>query len=216
MNKLLVLTAGNATIGFGHFVRCHALVTQLKDMESVFYSVDDLSAHLEDTNSENIRFKKISKAEDILTEITKNDCVLVDDYQVSRALLLAIQSKCSSLICIDDLANAYMLADLVINPTLGFELSRYRGNLETQYLVGIEYALLRKPFQELAIQPKTSLNRNLMICFGGSDPKNLTAVALRALTAYDYFDQINVVLGPGYKFKQELKAQPNAFITTKI
>jgi UDP-2,4-diacetamido-2,4,6-trideoxy-beta-L-altropyranose hydrolase len=207
MNKLLVLTAGNATIGFGHFVRCHALVTQLKDMESVFYSVDDLSAHLEDNNSENIRFKKISKAEDILTEITKNDCVLVDDYQVSRALLLAIQSKCSSLICIDDLANAYMLADLVINPTLGFELSRYRGNLETQYLVGIEYALLRKPFQELAIQPKTSLNRNLMICFGGSDPKNLTAVALRALTAYDYFDQINVVLGPGYQFKQELKAQ---------
>ena len=207
MNKLLVLTAGNATVGFGHFVRCHALVTQLKEMESVFYSIDDLSEYLEDDNSENIHFKKLSQAEDILSEITKNDCVLVDDYQVTKELLLAIQSKCDSLICIDDLADAYMIADLVINPTPGFELSRYRGNLDTQYLVGIEYALLRKPFQELAIQSKSSPNRNLMICFGGSDPKNLTAVALRTLTNYDYFDQIHLVLGPGYQFQQELKAQ---------
>ncbi len=198
MNKLLVLTAGNASIGFGHFVRCHALVTQLKEMESVFYSMDDLSEHLKDDISENIGFKKLSKTEDILTVITKNDCVLVDDYQVSKELLHSIKSKCSSLICIDDLADAYMLADLVINPTPGFELSRYRGNLDTQYLVGIEYALLRKPFQELAIQSKSSPNRNLMICFGGSDPKNLTSVTLRALSAYDYFDQIHVALGPGY------------------
>jgi spore coat polysaccharide biosynthesis predicted glycosyltransferase SpsG/predicted acetyltransferase len=207
MNKLLVLTAGNPTIGFGHFVRCHALVTQLKEMESVFYSIDNLSANLEDDNSGNIRFKKLSQAEDILTEITKNDCVLVDDYQVSRALLHAIKSKCSSLICIDDLADAFMIADLVINPTPGFELSRYRGNLDTQYLIGIEYALLRKPFQDLAIQPKSSPNRNLMICFGGSDPKNLTAVALRVLETYDYFDQIHVVLGPGYVYQHELKTQ---------
>jgi UDP-2,4-diacetamido-2,4,6-trideoxy-beta-L-altropyranose hydrolase len=209
MNKLVVLTAGNSKIGFGHLVRCQALVSQLKNTCAVFYAVDDLNGMFKDDRYINLRFQKLTSIEDILLILEGNELVLIDDYQISTSLVSSIQSKTAGIVFIDDLAERYFYADLVINPTPGFDVSKYIGLMETQFLVGMEYALLRQPFLDLAKQARKTVNKNLMICFGGSDPKNLTETALQTAIESNFFNEIHVVLGAGHQHYKNIKETYN-------
>jgi UDP-2,4-diacetamido-2,4,6-trideoxy-beta-L-altropyranose hydrolase len=210
MNKLIVLTAGNSTIGLGHVVRCQALVSQLKYTNAIFYSVDDLNEMFEDKLYQNLKFERLNNIEDILSQLNEQAIIIIDDYQISNPLVAAIRSKSAGIVFIDDLAERYFYADLVINPTPGFDVSKYIGLMETQYLVGMEYALLRQPFLELAKQARKTANKNLMICFGGSDPKNLTETALQTAIDSDFFDEIHVVIGSGHQHFNRIKETYNA------
>ncbi len=210
MNKLVVLTAGNSKIGFGHLVRCQALVSQLKNTSAVFYSVDDLSEMFEDKLYKNLKFERLNNIEDILTQLDEQANVIIDDYQISNPLVATIRSKSAGIVFIDDIAERYFYADLVINPTPGFEISKYHGLMETQYLIGMEYALLRKPFLDLAKREPENSNKNLMICFGGSDPKNLTETALNCAIECNFFQEIHVVLGAGHQHFNRIKETYNS------
>jgi UDP-2,4-diacetamido-2,4,6-trideoxy-beta-L-altropyranose hydrolase len=209
MNKLVVLTAGNSKIGFGHLVRCQALVSQLKNTYAIFYAVDDLSKMFEEKQYQNLRFERLLNLEDILSQLDEQAIVIIDDYQISNQLVATIGSKSAGIVFIDDIAERYFYADLVINPTPGFEISKYHGLMETQYLVGMEYALLRQSFLDIAKRERQIWNKNLMICFGGSDPKNLTEIALICAIESNFFQEIHVVLGAGHQHYKDIKERYN-------
>ena len=213
MNRLIVLTAGNSIIGFGHIVRCQALVSQLRNINATFYSTEDLSAIIQNEANQNLSFQQLNRFDDILPLISENDIVLIDHYEISNNLIISLKSRASGIIFIDDIAERFFYADLILNPTPGFDIFKYRGLLDTQFLIGIEYALLRQPFQELAKQTKQVNDKNIMICFGGSDPNNLTEKALINVLEFNFFDEINVVMGSGYQHFERLS---EAFISDSI
>ncbi|MCZ2846326.1 MAG: GNAT family N-acetyltransferase, partial [Candidatus Bathyarchaeota archaeon] len=112
-----------------------------------------------------------------------------------------IKEKGDKLVCIDDLHEIEFYADLIINHAPGILPSDYKAQSFTQYALGIEYALLRPEFLKLARQKdkKTkAAKRGIFICFGGSDPEDLTRRSLDTLIDLKLFEEIKIVTGSGY------------------
>jgi hypothetical protein len=83
----------------------------------------------------------------------------------------------------------------------------YDGEVYTKYLLGPEYALLRPEFLEVQAPEKridSEVIRNIFVCFGGSDSKNLTAKVLSWLPIGDY--AVTVVIGNSYSNRKELSS----------
>jgi spore coat polysaccharide biosynthesis predicted glycosyltransferase SpsG len=62
-------------------------------------------------------------------------------------------------------------------------------------LSGVRYTLLNPSFARLAAQPTPERARDLLICFGGSDPARLNAHIVALLTAADARHTITLVIG---------------------
>jgi UDP-2,4-diacetamido-2,4,6-trideoxy-beta-L-altropyranose hydrolase len=205
MIRLLIRVEANSTIGYGHFTRCLAIAQQLPEFESIVFAVSDLKDLTIQASEGKVNFSRLNDSVDFFGQINRNDIVIIDGYSFDLTYHLEIKSRALGLISIDDLANQFMHADLVLNPTPGFSGMDYHGELSTQYLTGLSYAILRQPFLDFAKNPSSDVNnKNLLICFGGSDPLNKTKTALISAFSSHFFEKIIVVTGPGYTFQEEL------------
>ena len=104
-------------------------------------------------------------------------------------------------------------ADVVINHGLTdgrlFDVEPY-----TRLCLGLDYALLRKPFIQAS---STAKNPNSwFISFGGTDYFNLTEKALQAIHDVPCVESITVVSGDAYKYKDNLKKYPKATIMKNL
>lgn len=204
MNRLLVRADASKEIGFGHVTRCLSLVNQLNVKELFWFSKFEIQSVLQSNCQNYIGFQLITNEDDFLSFVRKDDIVLVDSYTFSLEHQQDIRSKGAFLILIDDLADRTYATDLIINPTPGFRNENYRTTTATQILSGIDYALLRQPFLEMARKDTLEKTKNtVLICFGGSDPLNHTATTLELALKED-FTSIHVVLGSGYAFTNSL------------
>ena len=63
----------------------------------------------------------------------------------------------------------------------------------------MENSILASQFE--VVRPRRHLNRRVervLLAFGGADPQNLTAKALRALRMLEFDGEVTVVVGPAY------------------
>jgi len=133
----------------------------------------------------------VSQEQDALDTIEKLgephiDCLVVDHYGLGIAWEKAIRPYVNKLVVIDDLANRQHECDVLLDQNwFGDLVSRYEGLLPvgSKKLLGPDYALLRPEFAE---EPKKRVCSGdisrVFIFFGGSDPHNLTGLALSALS----------------------------------
>jgi len=124
--------------------------------------------------------------------------VVLDGYEFDSEYQRHIKNKGCKLACIDDFQAQHFYADLLINHAPGVRKDDYEGEPYTKYLLGPDYALLRPEFfssKTREIKNYSSI-KNLFICFGGSDFKNLTVKILSWLPSKDYL--VTVVLGYAY------------------
>ncbi|MEN9997731.1 MAG: hypothetical protein RI922_721 [Bacteroidota bacterium] len=197
--QLKIRVDASSTIGFGHLTRCCALVNLLPEMHATFFSTENLADSIGQLVSSEHSTICLKKSEDFINQVNENDLVIIDGYTYDSTYFEAIRHKGARIICIDDLADRYFPVDVIINPTPGFFASNYKALLGTQYFLGLDYALLRNSFQELAIKASIpKIKNSLFICFGGSDPLNKTEIAIKAAINSTVFSEIHVVLGKGY------------------
>jgi len=197
--QLKIRVDASSTIGFGHLTRCCALVNSLAEIHPTFFSTENLTNSIGQLVSSEYTFVHLDKSEDFIDQVYENDLVIIDGYTYDSTYFEAIHHKGARIICIDDLADRYFPVDVIINPTPGFFASNYKALLGTQYFLGLDYALLRNSFQELAVKPALpKIKNSLFICFGGSDPLNKTEIAIKAAINSTVFSEIHVVLGQGY------------------
>ncbi|RKX93180.1 MAG: hypothetical protein DRP84_08890 [Spirochaetes bacterium] len=72
---------------------------------------------------------------------------------------------------------------------------------QTQFFLGPEYVILSKAFLDV---PRGEIERKyVLVAMGGNDERNLTMKVVRLLMQIGVPD-IKVIIGPGYKWKQEL------------
>ena len=148
-----------------------------------------------------------SKFEPFLDQLHGDEIVVLDNYFFTTDYQRAIKAKGCKLVCIDDMHDKHYVADVVINhgvdePSL-FDVEPY-----TKLCLGYEYALLRKPF----LETHDDINRVkglVVVCFGGSDPHNLTKRYVEHLIMSQGVSHIVAVVGDGYRFKDELSNLPN-------
>lgn len=199
--RIIVRVDANSTIGFGHLTRCCSIVSAVEgNFDFHFYSFDNLHQTISNIlSNQTFKFQQIDSDETFLDVIQKNDIVIIDGYSFSSDFQEKIKANHAKLIFIDDLQSIHTFADIVINPTPGIQSEKYKSEIYTQFFIGLHYAMLRPDFLELAKDEKIQkIEGTLFICFGGSDPLNVTKTALEAASQNPIFKQIHIVLGSGY------------------
>jgi len=114
------------------------------------------------------------------------DWIVADHYGIEESWERAVRRVSSKILVIDDLADRRHDADLLVDQNLldGFK-ERYSDLVPAncRKLLGASYAILRPEFRKarLACPLRHGNLRQILVFFGGTDPGNETAKALRGL-----------------------------------
>ncbi len=213
---------GTSEIGMGHLSRCLNLARYLRyfEIRSTFVVSQSTLRYFPSTLSE---FEVVcvpdesSETED--ADFTLQHAravgakiVVVDSYGLGIGWQSKVRAEGYFLVAIDDLErdhNASLLIDY--NVRLDYD-SIYESSKPQcgELLLGPAYAILNEEYSRLRKVLPAWENRSqaVHICFGGSDPKNITAVALEACKSlaplHTHFD---IVVGEGYSFFDSLRAK---------
>lgn len=203
-------------IGLGHITRSLALADMLRENHDVYFLTQSPTKEvLRQIQEVTDNIIQLSPSDDYLAEaqliadkyLEGEEIVVLDGYTFQTEYQAIIKSKARKLICIDDLCTYHFLADAVINHAGGLKREDYSCEPYTKLYLGIEYAILRNPFIEAAKKDrKIESIDNAFVCFGGSDPMNITEKVLVACIESCMFKQIHVVVGSAYRYLSKLES----------
>lgn len=141
------------------------------------------------------------------------DLWIVDHYQLDEAFEQKLSLTGAKVMVIDDLANRPHYCDLLLDVNFFNKGNRYERLVppKCKMLLGPEYALLRQEFYE---QPTHDFIQRVpsrvLVCFGGSDPANMTSLTLDAIASIkDVQLQVDIVIGSGHKTKRDVISKVN-------
>jgi UDP-2,4-diacetamido-2,4,6-trideoxy-beta-L-altropyranose hydrolase len=153
----------------------------------------------------------------------KVDWLVIDHYGLDIEWEQQLRSHTNKLMVIDDLANRRHDCDILLDQNYSSEdgKSRYAELVSRacKQLLGPHYALLP---HEYAIYRKTMRARDrkvdrVLVYFGGSDPHNVTALVLEALSSPQLRHlELDVVIGPNNPHIKALEIQSRERSRTKI
>lgn len=144
--------------------------------------------------------------------IEKLDLLVVDHYALDYRWELEMQSMCSRVMVIDDLADRRHDCHLLLNQNYGSSASRYVSLVPDKctQLHGPEFALLKPIYAQRRCERERCngrIERVLVYFGGGADPMFLTEMALHAFQTLELLKiELDVVVGFGYTKRKELKA----------
>jgi UDP-2,4-diacetamido-2,4,6-trideoxy-beta-L-altropyranose hydrolase len=217
LTKIFVRTEGNSSIGMGHVMRSKAFASMVGDnyeVTLIFQNTPD--SIIDKVSKEGYTTISTVDNETFLKSLTGNEIVVLDMYHHDEILQKEIKNRRSKLVCINDTPEGIYYCDLIINHAPGVSKEHYTiANENTKFALGPDYSLLRFSFLDKARkQIKNRKKDSVFICFGGSDPLNLTKKVLSQLIKIRFSKKIVVVTGPGYQDLDSLKVflqQENIF-----
>lgn len=204
--KIYFRADAGAEIGYGHFIRTLALADMLKeDFECVFVT----QAPTEYQKSEVAKVCPLialpatdEKFGLFLDMLAGDEIVVLDNYFYDTDYQRQIKAKGCKLVCIDDTHDKHYVADVVINHGLTdprlFDAENY-----TKFCLGLEWALLRKPFLQTEVCA-TRERGHWIIGFGGADIFNLTEKYMAMLQDCPDVLRVTAIVGDAYKYKDRL------------
>ncbi len=213
MQKIYFRADAGMNIGFGHFIRSLALADMLNDeFDCVFYTAEPTPYQIGEMQKvcPYVSLSETTKFEDFLEELDGTEIVVLDNYFYTTKYQCEIKAKGCKLVCIDDMHEKHYVADAVINHAPGTNEDQFSKEDYTHLYLGPEYLLLRKQFRN-ATHNYTSFreNKNVYVCFGGSDELNFTRRACEIIMNH-VPRHIDVVVGGGYEFYDELLSYAEA------
>ncbi len=206
MRKIFFRADAGPNIGYGHFIRSLALADMLKDdFDCVFYTVEPSDYQIRELRKvcPYISLSEETKFEDFLSCLYGSEIVVLDNYFYTTEYQKQIKEKGCKLVCIDDMHDRHYVADVVINHAYGCHKEDYSVEPYTQLCLGLNYALLRKPFLDLNVKTNHYQNR-VLICYGGLDVHNLTCKTILSLDDVIENYQVEVIVGAAFSAKDEL------------
>jgi len=193
--KVAFLADGSPLDGYGHLNRSKNLSNQFfKNEESIFLC----------KNSSQIKFCKqfslswVELAED--GDWLKNkifDCILVDSKKPVSSIISLLKFR--KIILIDHIPPDINYFDALITPSFFYQPEQ-QDNLKYKHFYGDQYVILDPTIRDVDAQNKSA--EKLVISFGGSDPNNISLLALNSLKNTPFIDDVLLILGPGYIHKK--------------
>lgn len=206
ITRIFFRVDGNSNIGLGHVMRSLALANMLRSQFSIIFFLRESNEIVRKiVNGNGFEATTIASENDFLSMLSEHEIVVLDGYTFDSGYQKKIKDAGSLLVCIDDLHDRHFFADVVINHAPGVTKYLYDAEPYTQFLLGTEYALLRSAFLDASKHVKQSAGKNIMICFGGADPKNLTLRALKVVLGHAFNGAITVIVGAAYPFTSDLQ-----------
>jgi len=152
----------------------------------------------------------------------KPDWLVVDHYGLDVEWEQRLRPHVSKLMVIDDLASRRHDCDVLLDQNYTAEGERrYVGLMPDtcKLLVGPRYALLRPEYDAYrkTLRARDGQVKRVLVFFGGSDPQNMTGVALEALSHPElkHLD-VDVVIGANNPHREVLEKQSQERQQTKI
>jgi UDP-2,4-diacetamido-2,4,6-trideoxy-beta-L-altropyranose hydrolase len=210
MKNLLIRADASPQIGTGHVMRCLALAQAWQDIGG---TVTLASKSLGERLKRRIEVEKIGlvdiRAEDDREDATElaqlahkdSSFVVLDGYRFGIVHQQVLRDAGIRHLLFDDYGHAKQyIADIVLNQNISPDEALYSNREDrTELLLGTRYALLRREFRKI-VRPgirRPSSPYRILVNFGGSDPKNLTALAVRALMPLlGNQTELKVLVGP--------------------
>ena len=179
------------SIGTGHFVRMSALA-------EAFESLGCLCAFFRGAH-EPIDYKSF-------------DIIILDTYEISSDYISKLKTQNRLLACYDD--NAFYKYDchVLLNANFHAHELNFRYSEEKPLtLLGPKYALLRKEFHNTKPIEVKEAAKDIFVCFGGSDLRGFTPVAVNALREIPGI-HINIVLGERTTCDKEVYGMTSKYV----
>ncbi len=210
-SNLLIRADSDAKIGTGHIMRCIALAEewqaqgghvtflshckskQLRQrLVSSGFSVIDLKSSHPDSGDIDNTLSCIQSMTD--------PWLILDGYHFDGAYQQTIREAPCQVLVVDDYAHQTEYhADLILNQNINGSRMRYSADIDTEFLMGPEYVLLRSqflPFRNRDRQIAVHVSR-ILVTMGGADPDNVTVLVIEALQQVQIPNlEIRVVVGP--------------------
>ena len=126
------------------------------------------------------------------------DWLIIDHYGLGENWEKGIADQVKNIMIIDDLADRFHSADLLLDQNLGRKAIDYDKLVLTncKRLIGPQYALLRPEFSKNRSVALSRLKRSevktMLIAMGGTDPRDFTTKVLRALEFLDLPDDLEI------------------------
>ncbi|MCT4614483.1 MAG: UDP-2,4-diacetamido-2,4,6-trideoxy-beta-L-altropyranose hydrolase [Marinifilaceae bacterium] len=212
MNKRRILfrADGNTEIGLGHVVRSLALAEILIDFFECVFITRYPNKLIQEYLKKGIKIVQIPQSDEHLKDFLKilnsQDIVVLDNYFFRTEHQIEIKRRVHKLVCIDDLHDQYFVADVVINHSPSVTKEQYQALPTTRLCLGLDYALLRKPFFNLSHRCNFKAE-SCLICIGGSDPDNISFNLVKLLFKYKQIKKINLVSRVGSIYTNQFKEE---------
>lgn len=196
----------SARIGFGHLSRCLALANYLAEGGwNCIFVVKLKSAEAFPQLRHSVHRIVFVKDEWDANSVGiavggHSNLTVIDHYELGESFEASCRNWSDKILVIDDLANRQHDCDFLLDQSLGRKPSDYipLTPRNCHLLLGPKYALLRPEFGRLHQQAlerrRDSVNR-LLIAIGGSDPYDITSMALQAVHDSGLHLKVDVVLG---------------------
>jgi UDP-2,4-diacetamido-2,4,6-trideoxy-beta-L-altropyranose hydrolase len=231
-NRRLILRAdATPALGTGHLMRLLALGQAWVDSggDAVVVYADAPAALVRRFETEAITAIGLAAAhpdardrEEVreLLDESPDSTLVVDGPTFDLGYLDAL-SKSHSVLLIDDIAGLprYPVA-VVLNQNAHASRAAYPSGPEPRYLLGLDYALLRREFRSLQLM-RTVADRagRILVTLGGSDPSGMTERTIGALADLQkrgWDIDVRVVVGAGNQRTEEISRAAAATIAQTL
>ncbi|MEP6616495.1 MAG: UDP-2,4-diacetamido-2,4,6-trideoxy-beta-L-altropyranose hydrolase [Ginsengibacter sp.] len=204
--KVVFRADGGEKTGLGHLIRCYAIAEMVQNNFNIEFACIDIPGEtLLDFEKKGMKVNVIKDDKELLDLTGPKTVVVLDGYNFPRDYQEDIRRSGSMLVCIDDWGNTESVADILINHAPEVTSDSYKVLPHTIFALGIEYAMLRKEFLGAALNTRRRLAlKNILICFGGADPTNISQKVLENCISNHGFEKINVVTGNSYTLNEAL------------
>jgi len=216
-SRIVFRADGSSKMGLGHIIRSCALAQMLADdFDCVFIIKDDLISGVkalvqEYTNSVVEISSGLSLEEEaaaVANSLIPSDIVVLDGYHFTTGYQQQIKAAGNILVTIDDIHACHFISDVIVNHAGGITAADYSREWYTRLCLGMDFALLRKPFwpennsSEEVTEPA---GENVLITFGGADPNNDTRRILEYCIGKAPQKKYHVVIGAAYQHETDLR-----------
>lgn len=205
-------------IGYGHYIRSLALADMLKqDFDCTMFTQTPTDYQLRECESVCpivVLPNDDSKFDKFLEYLHGDEIVVLDNYFFTTDYQRAIKAKGCKLVCIDDMHDKHYVADVVINHGCT-DLSLFEAEHYTRLCLGLDYALLRRPFWKLN-EKLERIPKSYAICFGGADSHNLTCAYAELVTSLYPNSRVIAIIGDSYQYKDILSTIPMVEIRKRL
>ncbi len=220
--KLYLRADGNSKMGLGHVIRTLSLAEMVKEYFDCHFLIRDplpeLKAAIQNHCDGLIRLKNSENYHEEAKVLTRDvllpgDIIVLDGYEFDTTYQQILRDRDCRIICIDDIMKSRFVADVVINHAGGIQPEQYTCESYTELFLGPLYALIRKPFRDAALNRKDHLtiNQEILICMGGSDPNNDLLEVLDKCGRHFENATLHIVLGAGYTYNDQLSEYLETF-----
>lgn len=203
--RAVVLTEGGKDIGFGHIGRCLSLAQALEErgVSLRFIVRGDSSVEGILKNREYELFDWLK--EKVFEYIDDSTIVIVDSYFGDSDFYRRLSGHCGIIVYIDDSRRRDFPRGIVVNPAAGVKKTSYPKQDGLTYLLGSDYALLRKEFWQVPSKTIGQDIQKVMLTFGGSDGVNLSSAILKFFAEKFPSWSKSVVIGSSFRSFEQIQ-----------